>query len=76
MNLMTDSHIEYRESGAIRGIQSSLESFSTDQTRVEIAQDMTDNHYMKTYWIFVLSVMLHLKIMKMSSTGDLRNFIL
>lgn len=43
-----------------------LESFSTDQTRVEIAQDMTDNHYRKTYWIFVVSVMLHLKIMKMS----------
>lgn len=76
MNLMTDSHWEYCESEAIQGIQLLLESFSTDQTGVEIAQDMTDNCYMKTYWIFVLSVMLHLKIMKMSSTRDLYNFIL
>lgn len=48
-------------SEVIQGIQPSLESFSTDQSRVEIAQDLTDNHYMKTYWIFVLSVILHLK---------------
>lgn len=43
MNLMRGSHREYCESEAIQGMHPLLESFSTDQTAAEIAQDMTDN---------------------------------
>lgn len=46
-----ERHWEHCMSEVIQGIQPSLESFSTDQSRVEIAQDMTDNHYMKTYCV-------------------------
>lgn len=75
MNLVTDDHREYCEHEAIWKIQQLPEDFNTDQTRDEAVQDRTDNHCMKTYWIFLLSVMLHLKIMKMSSTRVLYKFI-